>query len=204
MPDSAHPQWITIDLGQEQEVNTVVIDWAAPYAVNFKLEYSGNEGVSQFNNVPSLKVYSPGIWHALSKGNIVGAKGGKTTIVFSDVPLKLRLLRILCLQSSKTALPGCTDARDSAGYAIREVALGITKDATFSDYVKHGKTNKEQSVIYASTTDPWHRAIDIDPDTEQPGVDFVFRNGLKSTESSVDLVFKKSSILTQSHFAKYG
>jgi hypothetical protein len=52
------------------------------------------------------------------------------------------------------------------------------KDGRFHDHVRHAPDRHRQTIIYASSTDPWHRAEDIDYDTEQPGLDFILRSKL--------------------------
>src|SRR5437667_2781419 len=42
---------------------------------------------------------------------------------------------------------------DSAGYAVAEISI--------DDYVLHGRSRTTQSVVWVSSTDPWHRAADI-------------------------------------------
>src|SRR5437667_9662321 len=59
---------------------------------------------------------------------------------------------------------------DSAGYAVAEISI--------DDYVLHGRSRTTQSVVWVSSTDPWHRAADIDRSMEQPGFDLVFGSGL--------------------------
>ncbi len=179
-PDSSHPQWVVVDLGEEKYINTLIIHWAEPFSVDFKIEYAENDAVGTFNNVSILGPYTPNIWKPLPDGNIKDCKGGNVSVQFSSTPLKLRIIRILCLKSSGTASNGSNDLRDSCGYAIREIELGINSKGKFIDYVKHGNSRKIQSVIHVSTTDPWHRAIDIDTNTEQPGIDFIYANKLNN------------------------
>ena len=65
------------------------------------------------------------------------------------------------------------------GFAIREIDLGkMGKDGRFHDHVRHAPDRHRQTIIYTSSTDPWHRAEDIDYSTEQPGLDFVLRSKL--------------------------
>jgi len=93
--------------------------------------------------------------------------------------VQARYIRILLYDSSGKGPPGSTDIRDSLGFAIREISLGVIDDAgTLQDEITHAADNKAQTVTYTSSTDPWHRAIDIDPNTEQPGFDLVFNSGL--------------------------
>jgi len=77
--------------------------------------------------------------------------------------------------------PGATVALNKLGQQNGiELIEQAKSDAqgNFTDIIRHGKTNTTQTVIYASSTDPWHRASDIDNKVEQPGFDLVFRSGL--------------------------
>jgi hypothetical protein len=78
---------------------------------------------------------------------------------------------------------GATDAggdiRDCVGYAIREVYVGqMGRRGRFHDWIQHHHSGTLQTQIYVSSTDPWHRASDRDPNVEQPGFDRVFHSGL--------------------------
>jgi hypothetical protein len=82
-------------------------------------------------------------------------------------------------QASGTAPAGAKDIRDRLGYAIRELYLGtIDESGQLHDILNHKAAHNDQTVMYVSSTDPWHRAIDMDRKIEQPGFDFVYRSGL--------------------------
>ncbi len=67
-------------------------------------------------------------------------------------------------------------------FAVRELAIGYTdRSGHFTDVLRHGPSREKQSIIWVSSTDPWHRAVDRDPNVEQPGVDLVFRGGLSNS-----------------------
>jgi hypothetical protein len=81
--------------------------------------------------------------------------------------------------SSRTSTQPSNDIRDRVGFAIREVELGqLDKKGHFQDHVRHARYRHRQTVIYVSSTDPWHRAEDIDYSVEQPGLDFIFQSRL--------------------------
>ena len=176
--DSLHPQWIAVDLGKQVLVNTLKIHWADPFALNFKLEYADSSESDFSKSMKILSPYRAGFWKPLPEGTYTNCKGGLITLEFPGPPRSMRLIRILCTKSSGTALQGSADPRDSAGYAIREIELGLTLKGRFTDYIQHSKSNKTQSAIFVSTTDPWHRDLDKDLDTEQPGLDFIFETQL--------------------------
>jgi hypothetical protein len=81
--------------------------------------------------------------------------------------------------SSHTRAQSSDDIRDSLGFAIREIELGNTdKRGRFHDHIRHAADRHRQTTVYVSSTDPWHRAEDIDYSTEQPGLDFILRSKL--------------------------
>jgi hypothetical protein len=170
--DEAHPQWVVIDFGKLQEIDAAKILWAEPYARKFEIQYWVSE-------VSDFEVTDDGEWRHFPNGSISGCDGAADLIRLSETPVRTRYVRILLRNSSGTAPIGSTDVRDSLGFAIDELYFGVIGDSgAFQDAIEHSSSNKTQTVTYTSSTDPWHRAIDLDPNTEQPGFDLVFSSGL--------------------------
>lgn len=172
--NDVHPQWVVIDLGSPQPVNAIRILWGTPYATRYEVQFwIGNRDSADWYNPPD------GEWHTFVNGSVSGADGTPRLVRLIGTSVQVRYLRILFRESSGTAPPGSTDIRDSLGFAIREICAGfVDENGIFEDKVRHAPKNDAQTVTYASSTDPWHRAIDLDPNTEQPGFDLLFQSGL--------------------------
>lgn len=84
---------------------------------------------------------------------------------------RARYLRVWMTESAM--ISPSADWRDNTGFAIREIS--VLRGSL--DLVRHVASSK-QTVIWVSSTDPWHRATDIDRDMEQLGLDRVFASGL--------------------------
>jgi len=170
--DDAHPQWVVIDFGKLQDINAVTIRWGEPYAKRYEIQYWVSDD-------PDFQVTEDGEWHHFPFGSIANPDGASVPVRLDGRPVQTRYVRILLHESSGTAPAGSTDLRDSLGFAIAELYVGtIDDDGTFKDAIAHAPSNATQTVVYTSSTDPWHRAIDLDPNTEQPGFDLVFGSGL--------------------------
>jgi len=68
----------------------------------------------------------------------------------------------------------CPDWRDCAGVAVAELSIFDGDE----DLIRHAPKHDAQTVIWVSSTDPWHRAADIDRKLEQPGFDLIAGSGL--------------------------
>ncbi|HEY0349253.1 MAG TPA: discoidin domain-containing protein [Pyrinomonadaceae bacterium] len=170
--NSGGPQWLMIDLDNETPVDAIRILWAQPFATNYTVEFG------EFVGEEDLSQRLPTEWHPFPHGDIARGAGGNALIKLADAPMTVKYVRIRLNQSSGTG-PRSKDIRDRLGYAIREIYLGtLDNQGRLNDVLDHGKARKHQTDIYVSSTDPWHRAIDRDPDTEQPGFDFIFKTGL--------------------------
>src|SRR6266436_3784393 len=170
--NSLHPQWATIDLGHEVELNAIRILWGTPFATKYKVQYSGNIGSGEF--LPRLNA-----WQSFPQSAIEVGKGGSVLLKLSGVPVKARFVRVLMSENSSTEFEGSGDVRDRVGYAIRELYVGtLARNGKLQDLIEHGASHDNQTLMYVSSTDPWHRATDIDKRIEQPGFDYVFRSGL--------------------------
>jgi hypothetical protein len=164
-------QWLLVDLGHRKRVDTVRLDWGTPYAKRFRVQYwTGPQAIF-------LAGHPPGAWRDFPHAAFAGS-GGRQTVRIADSPRRARFIRVLMTHGSRTAPPGSRDVRDRLGFAVRELYIGRTQPAgVFTDLVRH-VPSAAQTVTFVSSTDPWHRAQDIDRNYEQPGFDRVAGSGL--------------------------
>jgi hypothetical protein len=176
--DSAHPQWVVIDLEQKHDLGAIRIVWAAPYARAYEVQYWSGAG-------DAMDEQDKGAWNRFTKGLVTDGKGGTVTNKLSSSPVSTRYVRILMTESSNTCdSHGASDRRNCAGYAIRELYLGtLDEKGDFKDILRHSPDQK-QSLTYCSSVDPWHEPSDLylAPDRmesgDQPGFDLFFTSGI--------------------------
>jgi hypothetical protein len=167
------PQWIVIDLGRPKAITAIRLAWAAPYAEKFRVEYWPGDDPMH------LHADQQDRWIAFPNGEVNDNTGGERISRLSDKPLVVQFVRVVMTDSSHTALEPSGDIRDYLGFAIREIGLGtLTKRGDFRDVIRHVAAHDGQTITYASSTDPWHRASDIDYSIEQPGLDFILQSKL--------------------------
>jgi hypothetical protein len=169
--DSLHPQWVMLDLGAAEKIDTLRIEWGSPYARNYLVQYWSGEK-------DPLTSPTAGAWIAVAI--VTRGRGELETLRFKTSPPPLRYVRIWMTQSSNTASPPDPgDPRSSVGYAIRELYAGtLTADAAFVDLIKH-VPDRGQTVVHASSVDPWHSATDLDPQAgDQTGMDLFYTSGI--------------------------
>ena len=172
-PEAEHPQWFTIDLGEVFAVHDIRLMWGVPYPRRYDVEYWAGDQTQLIDDNP------PGRWRRFENGGVNGSRGGTAEIRLSRTPVASRFLRVVMFESSHTATRGNGDPRDSLGFALRELFIGERDTAgVFHDAVRHDSIASRQSAMLVSSTDPWHRAIDRDEGTAQPGFDLIFRTGL--------------------------
>ncbi len=168
-----HFQWLVVDLGTALPIDAAKIAWGAPYARRYTIDYWAGDQSQRIDRNPD------GNWATFAQGSITDGEGGDVLLSLAPHPVTTRFVRLTLWQSSHTAAGGNGDPRDSLGFAVRELALG-TRDASgsFHDVIRHGTSAATQSEVLVSSTDPWHRASDLDSNVAQPGFDRVFRSGL--------------------------
>jgi hypothetical protein len=175
---AARPEWIVLSFSQLARIDAIRIRWADPFARHFLVQYwTGDDDFAEGKQTADDDGDS---WRTFPRGDITAAGAPADGVIrLADRPLAVHFVRILMLQSSGTAPPGSTDVRGRIGYAVREVGLGAQRpDGSLQDEVRHGKSKETQTFVQVSSTDPWHRAVDRDLNTEQPSLDFLFSSGL--------------------------
>jgi len=171
--DDAHPQWVVIDLGATTPVNCIRIHWGAPYAEQYRVEHWSGEDPMH------LHADRKDEWRLFPNGALNRGSGGFESVRLCAKALPVRFVRVVMSRSSQASAQMSDDIRDRLGFAIREIELGsIDSRNRFHDYIRHAADRYRQTVIYVSSTDPWHRAEDIDYKIEQPGLDFILRSAL--------------------------
>src|SRR5438094_2846235 len=121
-------------------------------------------------------------WQLFAHGNVADARIRNEPIRIAERPRSVRFVRVVMSHSPRTSAQPSEDIRDQLGFAIREIELGkVDARGRFHDYLRHAPNRHRQTVIYVSSTDPWHRAEDIDFSIEQPGLDFILRSALTNT-----------------------
>lgn len=174
-----HSQWVIIDLGKKYKVNALKIKWGNPYAVSYTVDYARGNDPEYFDP------FEPGIWHSFRYNIIKNDKERDALKTIGDKPISVRFIRISFMKNSHTSDKTTKDIRDKLGFAIKEIEAGLTNPkGVFHDYIHHA-SNHRQSVIYVSSTDPWHTSNDMDPNTEQPGIDRFFTDGLTAHQAAL-------------------
>jgi hypothetical protein len=170
--DGLHPQWVLVDLGAPENIDTLRIDWANPYATVYEVQYWNSEK-------DPLDKPTEGIWIAFTDGIVTQGKGGTETLKLSARPVSVRYLRIWMTKSSNTSETRDQDPRSSAGYAIRELYVGTwSSDGQLVDLVKH-VPDQNQTVVFTSSVDPWHSASDFTLEAgDQTGLDLFYTSGI--------------------------
>ncbi|MFB9322442.1 galactose-binding domain-containing protein [Cryptosporangium minutisporangium] len=173
-PSTEHQQWIMIGLGYEKPVQDITINWGDPYASKFKVQYwsGSNDAIHPAHPTANWKDF-PNAAH--------DGTGGKQTVTVADSPVSTQFVRILMSEGSGTGPAGSTDIRDRLGYSVRELSIGYTKDGSFVDHLVHRK-DQEQSPTWVSSTDPWHKATDMDKDYEHASFERTYGSGLTNNE----------------------
>lgn len=203
-PDRNHPQWVLLDFGKPERVNAIRLHWKDPYARSFRVQYAFGGSLYRGNN-EAWHDFPHGKITKGTGGDEFLYLGQPT---FFGVPKSVQFVRILMTESSGTALKtaktekgkgndrkevipaicdcACkftstdpfSDPRDAMGYALGEVEVGELKaNGHFEDHIVH-RPDTQQTLIYVSSTDPWHRACDLDLKTTQPGIDEILNSGL--------------------------
>jgi hypothetical protein len=179
--DALHPQWVVLDLNDEELVDTIKIAWAAPFATRYLVQY-WNGPVDPDGKIFGDPIHSPtkGTWSTFAHGAISAGDGSSVPLRLSDFAIHARYLRIWMTQSSNTCdTHDASDVRNCVGYAIRELYVGTTSsDGVFHDLLRH-TPDQEQAPTYTSSTDPWHDAKSpINEREAQIGFDRFFQSGV--------------------------
>ena len=169
-PEALHRQWLMLAFRRPVPIDAIRVRWGAPYARRIRAEY-------WVGRTPIYFYDHPGHWAPFPSASFHGRPGAQTLRVARN-PQRVRFIRLVLGRSSHTAPRGSHDIRDRLGFAVREIYAGTLRHGRLVDRVRHTPHGYRQTTAYVSSTDPWHRATDRDPHTEQPSFQTVRASGL--------------------------
>jgi hypothetical protein len=169
-----NPQWVVVDVGGSQPISAMRIDWGAPYALAYQVQYWTGED--------PMRDPAGGEWKTFPQGRVDASRGGTVTLTLAAAPQPARFVRLWMTASSGTCGPhGADDPRNCVGYAIREVYAGsVARDGSFVDVLHHAP-DQSQSSTYCSSIDPWHGESDLHAhgeEVDQTGLDLFYTSGI--------------------------
>ena len=170
--DAMHPQWAVVDLRNYENIDTIRINWASPYATRYLVQYW--TGRDPFGGP------TQGAWVTFPRGQVDSGKGGIETIHLTDQLISVRFIRILMTNSSNTCdSHGSSDPRNCVGYAVNELYVGTTTpDGEFHDLVRH-TADREHTFTVTSSVDSWHTSADMLGNAgTQLGFDLFYKSGI--------------------------
>ncbi|HEX8816851.1 MAG TPA: discoidin domain-containing protein [Terriglobales bacterium] len=170
--DGLHPQWVIVDFSSPQPIDSLRIQWAAPYAKQYVVQYWTGED----------PIHAPthGGWQTFPQGTVTDGKGGVENLRLAPAPMPVRFIRVLMSESSNTCdSHGASDPRNCLGYAIGELYAGTTTaDGLLHDVIRH-TADQEQTATYCSSVDPWHEPSDLQSMKQvQVGFDLFYTSGV--------------------------
>ena len=182
-PDSAHPQWVIIDIGSPKVIDGIQLHFSDPYARSYRIQYwSGADAIDD----PSHGAWKPFDNGIVQNATLLEASTARTI----NARRPVRFVRVLLEESSNTCdSHGSSDVRNCVGYAISEINIGrLDSLHQLHDVLIHNKCGGEkpgvgrcglrQSGTYVSSVDPWHDGSLRVTNQEQPGLDLIARSGL--------------------------
>jgi hypothetical protein len=173
-----NPQWVVVDLGAPQAVNALRIDWAAPYARAYEVQYWTGEN--------AMDAPTSGGWHTFDHGAVTGGRGGSVTLKLAEAPIQTSYVRIWMTESSDTCdSHGARDPRNCVGFAIRELYAGTLAAGRAGPLVDlvHHSADQRQTATHCSSIDPWHASSDLHAEgdeVDQTGLDLFYTSGITS------------------------
>jgi hypothetical protein len=78
--DALHPQWVIVDLKNQELIDSVRIAWGAPFAMHYVIQYWTGED--------PLGKPTHGVWQTLPTGTVNHGQGGTETVRLSQEAIK--------------------------------------------------------------------------------------------------------------------